>query len=181
MKKVFDSKFIQATIIAFAVIGLFVTIKPFILSVSNIDDFSIFNLNKLASSINQLATNTVPAVTNGSTVTVNGGNTIKKIENVLIDCRYTQVYSDSSRAYSAIKTYPISISNSDKVDVVFPDSIYLAYTLTTTTLTLSTTSVYTNGSNSYSQNYYSYFCGIGNYSTESNLPQAITIQLIEYN
>ena len=192
------SSVLETIMIILAIVGITVIIKPIILSVANIDDINIFNLNKLTSAITQTATNTVPAVTNGGSTSVSsGGSGIKSIQTVVIDCF---VYSSYASTYNAKnpKSYSIKTVDPNKVQVSNNYNSDLDYTITNNAITLSAWSsyIFSSSSGSYSGLEW-YYChkyspitaiGMGNSSAKSvetdvksrYLPNKLVVQLTEY-
>ena len=174
MKKLFRDKSILETIvitIAIVVIGL--TLKPFALKIANSFDKLDELLGTSINNVQTMATTTAPAVNNGgSSSSSGGGNTIKKIQYVTMSCGV--FYQDINN-----KSYTISVSDPSKVDIIVPEGVSIAYSITNTSFITSYTSSYY--SNTHSSMMY-YHCGIATYSAENagTLLNRTTVKLIEY-
>ena len=160
-EKIKKSNIFLTLLIILSLIGTICIIKPIILSVFNIDNISIFNLNKLASAITQTATNTTPAVTNGgSGGTSSGGSGIKSIQHKIITCA-----SNGAAGTQYVPTNPIAYDinpvNPEKTQLTVTEGgVTLDYTLTNNKLTLNNWTMVRQSRNSDDDYYYSayYYC-----------------------
>ena len=171
-KNVYKGFKLIAIIMVVIVLGRII-VKTEKIDFSNLSS-SINNLSAEVGSYNNptnMATNTVPAVTNGGSSSSGGGNTIKSIQYIDVP------YKESSISKGEATIFNISTINSSKTEVITPNDMYLSYSLSNTQFTVYSNYNYSWSSNTITNSKTYYY---SNYYEKDGMVKNITVKLIEY-